>query len=91
MGRNPSHAGPGFLIHSTGKETLLVPVGGTDFSGLVRGTQTFRAILELLKIPVTEEEIVAGLLDRYDAPEATIRKDVEKMLTALRKIGALEE
>ena len=80
-----------FLTHSTGKDTVLVPVGGTAFSGLVRGNRTFGAILELLKTQTTEDGIVSALLERFDAPEETVRRDVEKVLFELRKIGALEE
>ncbi|MBP5166354.1 MAG: PqqD family protein [Oscillospiraceae bacterium] len=79
-----------FLLHNTSGETILVPTGGASFSGVVRGNKTLGAVLELLKNDVTQEEIVAALKARFDAPEGAIEADVEKALAELRKIGALD-
>ncbi len=80
-----------FLTHDTGKESLLVPTGAAEFSGLVKGNKTLGAILALLKQETTEEGIVAAMKARFDAPEEVIARDVKKALTELRKIGAIEE
>lgn len=80
-----------FITHDTGKESLLVPTGNADFSGLVRGNKTLGAILALLKEDTTEEAIVAAMKERFDAPEDVIARDVKKALAELRKIGALDE
>jgi len=81
----------GFLLHTAGDQTILVPAGGTEFSGVVQGNKTLRAILELLQTETTEDGIAQELAARFDAPEDTIRKDVRKALDELRKIGALDE
>ena len=80
-----------FITHDTGKESLLVPTGSADFSGLVRGNKTLGAILALLKKDTTEEAIVAAMKERFDAPEDVIARDLKKALAELRKIGALDE
>ena len=80
-----------FLLHNTGGESLLVPTGKAEFSGVVRGNRTLGAILELLKDDITEEGVVAAMKDRFDAPEDTIASDVQKVLSELRGIGALDE
>lgn len=80
-----------FITHNTDSESLLVPAGGAGFSGLVRGNRTLGAILALLKQETTEEAIVAAMKKRFDAPEDVIARDVEKALSELRKIGALDE
>jgi hypothetical protein len=80
-----------FLLHDTGTESLLVPVGGAGFSGVVRGNKTLGAVLELLKTDTAEEAIIAAMRDRFDAPEGAVEADVEKVLAELRKIGALDE
>ena len=82
---------PNFYSHRIGDETVLVPVGGTDFSGMVRGNAVFGAVLELMKTETTEEEIVAAMTARFDAPEDVIAGDVKKVLSKLREIGAVEE
>ena len=79
-----------FVTHETGEESLLVPLGGSGFAGLVKGNRTLGAILELLKTDTTEEEIVAALRARFDAPEELIAADVKKALDELRKIGAID-
>jgi hypothetical protein len=80
-----------FVIRDTGSECLLVPAGGAGFSGLFKGNKTLGAILALLKEDTTEEAIIAAMKRRFDAPEEVIARDVEKALSELRKIGALDE
>ncbi len=80
-----------FISHDTGSESLLVPAGGAGFSGLVRGNKTLGAILALLKEDTTEEALIAGMKQRFDAPEEVIARDVRKALEELRKIGAIDE
>ena len=80
-----------FITHDTGTESLLVPTGAAEFSGLVKGNKTLGAILALLKQETTEEEIIATMKARFDAPVEVITRDVKKALAELRKIGAIEE
>ena len=80
-----------FIPHDTGRESLLVPVGGAGWAGVVRGNRTLGAILSLLKAETTEAAIVEAMQRRFDAPEAVIARDVKKALAELRKIGALED
>ena len=81
----------GFITHDTGTESLLVPVGGAGWSGVVRGNKTLGAILDILKGNTTEAAIIAAMKARFDAPEDVIIRDVKKALSELRKIGALDE
>ena len=80
-----------FLLHNTNDETILVPAGSADFSGIVRGNKTLGAVLELLKTDTTEADIVDAMKQRFDAPEGAIEQDVKSILNELRKIGALDE
>ena len=81
----------GFLLHNTGSESVLVPTGAAEFSGVVRGNKTLGTVLELLKEETTEEEIVTAMKSRFDAPDGASEKDVAKAIAALRSIGALDE
>ena len=81
----------GFIVHHTGTESLLVPVGGAGWSGVVRGNKTLGVILDILKGNTTETAIIAAMKARFDAPEDVITRDVKKALSELRKIGALDE
>ena len=80
-----------FLLHNTEDEAILVPTGRADFSGVVRGNRTLGAVLELLKTETTEEAVVTAMRERFDAPKDAVENDVAKVLSELRKIGALDE
>ena len=79
-----------FVVQSSGGETIIVPVGSNSFIGMVRGNKTLGAILEMLKDETTEEQIVASMKKRFDAPEEAIRRDVVKAIAKLREIGAID-
>lgn len=83
--------GKEFLLHSTDTETLLVPTGAADFSGIVRGNRTLGRVLELLTRETTEEEIVRAIREEFEAPEGAVERDVAKVIEELRRIGALDE
>lgn len=79
-----------FVVHNAVNETVIVPTGKADFTGMIRGNKTFGAIMELLKEETTEDGIIAAMTKRFDAPENVIRRDVEKAVSELRKIGAID-
>jgi hypothetical protein len=81
----------GFISHTDGDEKLLVSTGAAKFSGLVRSNGTAGFILSCLEQDTTEEEIVTRMLQTYDAPRELIERDVKKILSQLREIGALDE
>lgn len=79
-----------FVVQSSNGESILIPSGKAGFAGIVRGNKTFGAILELLQEETSENEIVSAMTKRFDAPEETIRRDVQKALAQLEKIGAID-
>ncbi len=79
-----------FLVHKTDKETIVVPTGKAEFSGVVKGNQTLGTILDLLKKDTTIEKIVDSMLKEYDAPREVIEKDVRTTVSRLREIGAID-
>ena len=81
----------GFIVHSSSNETILVPGGGSEFSGIVKGNATLGEILALLKTDISERELVRAMHSRFEAPEESIARDVKKALAELRDIGALDE
>ena len=81
----------GFIPYDTGEESILVPMGGAGWSGVVKGNKTLGAILDLLKENTTEAAIIDAMKRRFNAPEDVITRDVKKALSELRKIGALDE
>lgn len=81
----------GFVTHEMGGEQIMVATGTTNFSGLVRSNPTAAFIVECLKEETTREAIVEKMLEKYDAGADVIGSDVDKILTKLRSIDALDE
>ncbi len=80
-----------FITHRHADGVVMMPTSKASFSGVVQGNRTLAAILELLQSETTEEELVAALRERYDAPEEKIRADAARALSELRAIDALDE
>ncbi|MBQ9249944.1 MAG: PqqD family protein [Oscillospiraceae bacterium] len=80
-----------FIVHSAGREALLVPAGSAAFAGIVKGNATLGELLSLLERDTTEAELLAAMEARYDAPAEVLARDVKKALEALRSVGALDE
>lgn len=80
-----------FLVHTAGDDTVVVPTGDAGFSGVVKGNETFGAILDLLKKDTTEERIIESMLKEYDAPREKIERDVKITINRLKEIGAIDE
>ena len=78
-----------FIVHEADGESMLIPTADAGFSGIVRGNKTMGRILELLKEDTTEEEIIAKMLEIYNAPKEKIEQDVKKVIENLQKIDAL--
>lgn len=80
-----------YITHNSSDESLLVPSGSAAFAGIVRGNQTFGAILELLREETDEEAVIRAMCERYNGDREIIARDVHRALTELRSIGALDE
>jgi hypothetical protein len=81
----------GFVTHEMGGEQIMVATGTATFAGLVRSNATAAFIVDCLKEDTTKEAIVEKMLAKYDASEEVICADVDKILTMLRSIKALDE
>lgn len=80
-----------FVTKDMGNTQVMVAVGGSSFSGIVRSNKTAAFIVDQLKEETTKEKIVAAMLEEYDVSEERVSADVDKVLEKLRSIGALEE
>ena len=80
-----------YIVHRSGNETVLVPLGGSGFTGIVKGNATLGDILNLLGKEISAEALTEAMGELYEAPADVIAADVEKTLAELRAIGALDE
>ena len=83
----------GFITYSTGGEQIMVAAGTASdvFRGMVRSNGTAAFIIDCLKTEISREDLLDKLCARYDAPREIIDRDLENVLNAMRKIGALDE
>ena len=79
-----------FITHNSENEQIMVSVDG-KFSGMVRSNSTAAQIIDLLSESTTRDEIVDRMLEKYDAERAVIERDVDKVISSLRSIGAIDE
>lgn len=80
-----------FITHDDEGSKLLVSTGASKFSGLVRSNDTAGFIISCLEKDTTEEEIVAEMQKKYDGPKELMERDVKKIISQLRKIGAIDD
>ena len=80
-----------YVTKEMGDSQVMVAIGGSAFSGVVRSNSTAAYIISLLKEETTKERIVAAMLAKYDVSEERVSADVERILETLRGIGALDE
>ena len=78
-----------FITHNTPDGQLMISAGG-DFNGMVRSNSTAAAIIDLLASEITRDELIAVMLERYEVDIATLTADVDKVISVLTEIGALE-
>ena len=81
----------GFVPHDMGGEHVIVPTGENSFAGMVRCNGTAAFIVNCLLEDTTREGIVEAMLAKYDVHAETAGAAVDKVLSNLRSIGAIEE
>lgn len=83
----------GFLTYMTGDEQIMVATGAAaeSFRGMVRSNKTAAYLIDCLGREISRDELIANMVERYDAPEEIITRDVDRILNILRGIGALDE
>ena len=81
----------GFITHETGGEPIMVSVGKTKFSGIVKSNETAAFIVDCLKTDTTEKEIAEKIRQKYDVTKETVTADVKHIIDKLRSIGAIDE
>ena len=80
-----------FVVQEIGDEQILVPIGGSSFYGVAKNNKTAAFIIRLLENDVTEDAIVAEMLNTYDVTKEQAAADVHEALDKLRSIGAIVE
>lgn len=80
-----------FVLREIAGEMLLVPAGKTalDLNGMLTLNALGAEIWRMLPEAEGEEEIVARILEGYDAEPEQVRTDVAAFLGELKNLGIL--
>lgn len=81
----------GFVPHDMGGEQVIVPTGENSFAGMIRCNGTAGFIVNCLLEDTTRESIVEAMLAKYDVSAETAGAAVDKIITGLRSVGAIED
>ena len=79
-----------FITHKNKDDYMMIDASG-EFAGIIHSNATTAFIVECLRTETTREEIIQKMLDKYDADETEVAGDVDKIINALKSIGAVDE
>lgn len=79
-----------FVTHKNKDDYMMIDSSG-KFAGLVHSNATTAFIVECLKTETTREEIIAKMLEKYNVTESEATKGADKVINALKSIGAIDE
>ncbi|NLG81171.1 MAG: PqqD family protein [Bacilli bacterium] len=83
----------GYVLREVGNQCVVVPVGETavTFNGIITLNKTGKYLWELLQEDVTVDDLVNGMLSKYDVTKEVATKDILEFLEVLRKHQILVE
>ena len=81
----------GFILRKVGKQYVAAATGeaSKNFNGMMRLNEEAAFAFGLLKNDITEEQLIAALVEKYDADPEETRADVANFLATLREADAL--
>lgn len=83
----------GFVLRDVVGEKILMPVGEniTKFNGTVLLNTVSAFVWEKLQEPLSKEELLQAILDKFEIDEATASHDLDRLLDKFAELGILEE
>jgi hypothetical protein len=83
----------GFIVRKISGQNVAVAVGETSksFHGMIKLNDSALIIWNALANDVTEDDIVAAVLEEYDAPKDQVSADVHNFVEVLRDAGIIIE
>ena len=81
----------GFILRKVGKQFIVAATGeaSRNFNGMIRLNDEAAFAFGQLQGGITEEELVAALVEKYGGEEAEVRSDVANFLEKLKEADAL--
>ncbi len=84
---------PGFIVRKVSGQNVAVAIGeaSKSFHGMIKLNDTGLIIWNALAKDVTEDDIVADILEQYDVAPEQAAKDVHKFVEVLKNEGIVVE
>lgn len=81
----------GFILRKVGHQYVVAATGeaSRNFNGMMRLNEEAAFAFGLLKEDISEDALVAALVEKYNSGEAETRADVAQFLAALKEADAL--
>ena len=81
----------GFILRKVGKQFVVAATGeaSRNFNGMIRLNDEAAFAFGQLQSDITEEELIAALVEKYGGNEAEVRVDVANFLAKLGEADAL--
>ena len=81
----------GFILRKVGRQYVVAATGeaSKNFNGMIRLNDEAAFAFGLLQEGVTEDGLVAALVEKYGGNEAGVRMDVANFLAKLKEADAL--
>lgn len=82
-----------FILRKMDDMSIVVAVGESakSFNGVINLNETAVFIWEKLAQGCTREELIAAVLEEYDAPQEVVEADVDKLIAKLQEENVLDD
>lgn len=84
----------GFIQRKVAGEHVLIPVGTeniSNYNGVITLNASAAYLCTLLKEEQTRESLIQAVLEKYEAAQDLVEKDVDQLLSIMRDHQMLEE
>lgn len=81
----------GFILRKVGRQYVVAATGeaSKNFNGMIRLNAEAAYAFELLQKGITEEALIAALVENYSAEVGEVKADVAMFLAKLKEADAL--
>ena len=82
-----------FVLRRVAGECMLMPAGDniSTFRGVLLMNELSAFVWEKMQTPVSWDELLTAILDRYQIDEQTAASDLDGLLAKFRQLGVIEE
>ena len=82
-----------FVLRRVAGECMLMPADDniSTFRGVLLMNELSAFVWEKMQTPVSRDELLTAILDRYQIDEQTAASDLDGLLAKLRQLGVIEE